>query len=1270
MRKYFGKGMLSALLSASMILGAVAGSQTALADSVASNPYQLVMTLGADLSPEDRSYVLSYFGKYGDDSTETITITNQDEHDQLGGLIDDEIIGTHTYSCALVRPTTRGGIQVKTANMNYVTSNMIASTLSTSGVANCEVLTVAPFVVSGTGALTGVMMAYEHASGESLDEAKKSLANEEIIVTGELSDSVGQDQATLVVNDIKIHIVRDQVKEEEEVKEVVDDVIDTTQTAVMNAASAGADVQVVAISDGDREKLYDFGSKYSQMDYRYSDLQRTLERVVHNIVTSTGIEDPIEDTFETIDDEEGLSADSILLGTDDEVLGENADINATDTVALGDHPAEPVETFSGEVTLTEAGTIKADHFVDETNLVVYRDLNGSYALMDLNGNMVTDAVYTDDFYERKGMLRSILDDGTGMRGVLSANGDVIVPFTYQVVEIINDRWAAGMVLEDAAEEDYDYYDFVNNGNGTEKVYYKISQADLYYAGSEKAEPVAELTRTQCQNQNCQFLNDYINLADESGVVTTYDGTFTPLRTADSLDDFGEYDEDTTAADNISAATGWVVWSFRGNYAKISADGKCGLIDRYGNQIIPVDFEEIGINYRNDLYLTKGYASVSIDGNFAYVTEGGTVTGSFDYPFDDVENDGICALYEKENGGFVLLSGDGVASDLGTTYTSLNVITESGGMLWTGEKSDGYDLIDWHGNIVLADSGNVTVSANGNYLIAQNGYTSSSLYLINDASPVSLAETAGGATELETRLEEGASLDIYTGGPELTRIGTCDGEEFMIGSNLIAITQGDGIVIADLKGNLVSDTVYGRFYSYDADGWLIVTNPAGEKYGVISPEGEEVIPCEYDYIDVLSEQWIAGYSLVKAESEEEYDIWVKEACLIDQAEIYYVNLPDVTSATFTREQVGELYAEEDYLNLMDRETQNVTTYDHTFTPVASADSVYSFPDLLEKEALFDKLQDQTGLYISDSAFKDGYIRASSYDGENHYGIIDMSGNEIIPTIYDNVYHYGNQNKYLAGGYFCVCLDDQYGYVTAGGEVSCELQYDTSSDNSYFLNYGYAGVYVTEEEEGSRYLLVSADGVETDLGSASPQALGSGMLWRYYDDSNTTHLIDWHGSELASDFLSLSVSGDDQYLILRQDSSSQPELYMINAGEASGIGEDPSDADVKDTDVQAEPDSKATSDSAETELGTADASAETETEEDISAEELLEEVLTLLEEDEKIDQDSLSRMLQQAADMLEKEGSEAAGLVKSAQSLLPLEDYGSISTLLQSARSMLG
>ena len=52
---------------------------------------------------------------------------------------------------------------------------MIASALTTAGVENCDVKAASPFDVSGTGALTGAMKAYEVATDQKLTKRRKTL---------------------------------------------------------------------------------------------------------------------------------------------------------------------------------------------------------------------------------------------------------------------------------------------------------------------------------------------------------------------------------------------------------------------------------------------------------------------------------------------------------------------------------------------------------------------------------------------------------------------------------------------------------------------------------------------------------------------------------------------------------------------------------------------------------------------------------------------------------------------------------------------------------------------------------------------------------------------------------------------------------------------------------------------------------------------------------------------------------------------------------------
>lgn len=208
-----------------------------------------IVTLGENLSEEQQEKVLSFFG-VDKNNVEVIYINNMQERQYLEGKVPDATIGTRTISCSYILPTKEGGIVVKTANLTWVTDGMLANALLTSGIENCQVLATAPFPVSGTGALTGVLVSYEKSSGEQLDEEKKQLATEELIVTGEIIDEVvGQtppegttnpdgtpdgtqnittsyqeiteEQILAILNDIKLAVINGELSEEK-VKEIVD----------------------------------------------------------------------------------------------------------------------------------------------------------------------------------------------------------------------------------------------------------------------------------------------------------------------------------------------------------------------------------------------------------------------------------------------------------------------------------------------------------------------------------------------------------------------------------------------------------------------------------------------------------------------------------------------------------------------------------------------------------------------------------------------------------------------------------------------------------------------------------------------------------------------------------------------------------------------------------------------------------------------------------------------------------------------------------------
>ena len=315
-----------------------------------------VVTLGADLTDAQKQTMMKYFN-VSSDQVQVMTITNEDEHKHLDNIAPQSQIGSRTLSCAYVKPTQSGGIKVRTANLNWVTGNMIATTLSTSGVKNCEVVAACPMEVSGTGALTGIQMAYEKASGEKLDETKTKLANQEIVTTGELADKVGKNEATTVVNQSKMDVIQNGVQNADEIQNIVINV---------------AEQNNISISQDDIDKIVSLLGQISQQDYNYDDVKETLEQVDAN---TTGQASSSDDTLdgESSDDTvdvDGDSSDDIVNNVNDSILGDDVIQSSTEDPGLEKETGADSQDTSNETGIPDAtddGTYSNEESTDESS---------------------------------------------------------------------------------------------------------------------------------------------------------------------------------------------------------------------------------------------------------------------------------------------------------------------------------------------------------------------------------------------------------------------------------------------------------------------------------------------------------------------------------------------------------------------------------------------------------------------------------------------------------------------------------------------------------------------------------------------------------------------------------------------------------------------------------------------------------------------------------------------------------------------------------------
>lgn len=361
-----------------------------------------VVTLGADLTQDQKNTMMKYF-KADSSQVQVITVTNQDEHDLLGNYVPSEQIGTRTLSCAYVKPTQSGGIKVRTANLNYVTCNMIATALSTAGVNNCEVVAACPYEVSGTGALTGVMKAYESASGQALDSTKKDLAAKEVVVTGDVGQQVGQDNATNIINQAKLQIIGDNIQNADEIYNIVNNI------AVQNG---------ITLSQDEIDTIVSLLQQIAQQNYDIQEMKKTLEDIQQNLEDSkngTSSDDSSDD--DAVDEGEDITqdVDSGALGddvkqtsTEDANLAKDtgADTNQTENTDSYDNSGtDNIPDASGDGT-TENGTTEEtpNESTDGTTDGTTEEIppatgDGTDAGTDESADNTEDALNTDDLSE-------------------------------------------------------------------------------------------------------------------------------------------------------------------------------------------------------------------------------------------------------------------------------------------------------------------------------------------------------------------------------------------------------------------------------------------------------------------------------------------------------------------------------------------------------------------------------------------------------------------------------------------------------------------------------------------------------------------------------------------------------------------------------------------------------------------------------------------------------------------------------------------------------
>ncbi len=358
--------------------------------------------------------------------------------------------------------------------------------------------------------------------------------------------------------------------------------------------------------------------------------------------------------------------------------------------------------------------------------------NGTYTIYDDEFQPVNGEKYIACYSVRDAALagydlyRVAADDGFNVFGYVDGTGRTVVPLEYAKVEYLSDRWQYGISIE---KSDSTVADFRNSDGSA----YIVSFYDIYYRGQK----VLRLGRDEFDgvNLSAYALGDYLLVKDLERSIHAYDKTgalsnHATIETTSEYDGWREYTHVPTGT--RAFAPGCILTSdevkqdlmpdggiyydlqgnplnldgfyssgsrFTGNYARVERQGKYGLINRQGKEIIPCRFDsERSYDWASQME-TYGYVEASLNGKFCYVNAKGEV--SYQSPFDESVvkgSSGIIRYVQDLTGEYLLLTPEGGL--LSTKYQESPQLFAGNRMCSVKEGDGSVSLIDIYGNTVV------------------------------------------------------------------------------------------------------------------------------------------------------------------------------------------------------------------------------------------------------------------------------------------------------------------------------------------------------------------------------------------------------------------------------------------------------------------------------------------------------------------------------------------------------------------------------------------
>ncbi len=413
----------------------------------------------------------------------------------------------------------------------------------------------------------------------------------------------------------------------------------------------------------------------------------------------------------------------------------------------------PVTALAGAQVVGTADMERSIDLGTKTNTYLQR-VDGMYALYAMDGTKLSDDYASTTMRESGSYIEVVNEEGINKSGVLNASGQLIIPMEYSDFKYAGGDWVIAVALEETDDVNGDYKSFWGDGQ------YNVTRGDVYLGDKL----LATLTREEVKGMSTYVHGPYlyVRLSSSSGFFLKNDGTrteytgdsfptgefedqykkgvyhhptaqyaFTPecTLTAEDVDCTVWYDADGNFIDlqgNVisqgpSAYAEYdSVRYYGGDYLVLRANGKYGLADFQGKEVIPAVYSEVAGRSEGLCYVGD-YQAVLEDGKLRYLNRAGQVTASADYPLDESSYKGFYSnapmVYVENMGKCLVITA--VRGELPEQYDEAQRCKATQ-QIMAVKKGDMWGCIDMTGAVVVPFEMkyNPTITDDGQYVLGR------------------------------------------------------------------------------------------------------------------------------------------------------------------------------------------------------------------------------------------------------------------------------------------------------------------------------------------------------------------------------------------------------------------------------------------------------------------------------------------------------------------------------------------------------------------------